>query len=82
EFHPNLYYTLITHHAGGFPSGHPNLGLWKRSLVRSDDNGISVQVIKTFENTVFREKISMRNPNHMYVVEGMSNNRLWKTTDG
>lgn len=83
SFHPNLYYTFITHHAGGYPSGNPNLATWKKSLIRSDDNGVTInQIIKTFTNDVFREKICMNNPNAIYVVEGLSNNKLWKTMDG
>lgn len=82
EFHPNLYYTIITHHYGGFPTGNPNLAIWKKSLIRTDDNGISISIVKTFTEQVFREKICMTNPNAMYVVEGLLNNKLWKTTDG
>jgi photosystem II stability/assembly factor-like uncharacterized protein len=82
HFHPNLYYTLITHHAGGFPSGNPNLPTWKNSLIRSDDHGHTLTIIKTFTDQVFREKICMTNPNVIYVVVGLTNNRLWKTTDG
>ena len=48
EFHPNLYYSIITHHAGQFPKNNPNLSLWKKSLVRSDDNGLTInKIIKT-----------------------------------
>ncbi|SMO38711.1 LamG-like jellyroll fold domain-containing protein [Solitalea koreensis] len=73
EFHPNLYYTLITHHASTY----------KNSLIRSSDNGVTIdKIVKTFTNQVFREKICKTNPNYMYVVEGLSNNKLWKTTDG
>lgn len=82
EFHPNKYYTIITHHAGVYPTGNPNLATWKNSLIKTDDNGNSISIVKTFANQVFREKISMKNPNHMYVVEGLSNNRLWHTSDG
>ena len=82
EFHPNLYYTLITHHAGGSPSGNPNRATWKKSLIRTDDNGKSIYIVKTFDREVFREKISMKNPDHIYVVEGKSNNSLWHTADG
>lgn len=82
EFHPNLYNTLITHHAGSFPSGNPNLATWKNSLVRSDDQGNTLYVIKTFADQVFREKICMTNPDAIYVVVGLSNNKLWKTLDG
>lgn len=82
EFHPNLYYSLITHHAGGWPSGNPNAAIWRKSLIRTDDNGKSVYVVKTFGRQVFREKISMKNPDHIYVLEGNSNNTLWHTADG
>ncbi len=82
EFHPNKYYTLITHHAGQFPSGNANLSTWKNSLIKTEDNGQSIAVVKTFNKQVFREKISMRNPNVMLVVEGISANSLWKTNDG
>jgi photosystem II stability/assembly factor-like uncharacterized protein len=82
EFHPNKYYSLITHHAGGYPTGNPNLATWKNSLIKTEDNGASISIIKTFASQVFREKISMKNPNYMYVVEGLTNNKLWKTTDG
>ncbi|GLR18069.1 LamG-like jellyroll fold domain-containing protein [Portibacter lacus] len=81
-YHPNLYRTLITHHAGGYPSGNPNLATWKNSLVRFDDEGNTATIIKTFTNQVFREKISMSNPDVMYVVVGLTNNKLWKTTNG
>ncbi|OWP76377.1 LamG-like jellyroll fold domain-containing protein [Flavobacterium oreochromis] len=81
EFHPNKYYTLITHHAGQYPNGNPNLSTWKNSLIKTEDNGASVRIIKTFTNQVFREKISVKNSNTMIVVEGLSNNKLWKTTD-
>lgn len=82
EFHPNLYYSLITHHAGQYPTGNPNLNTWKNSLIRTEDNGASISIVKTFSGQVFREKICMTNPNIIYVVVGLSNNRLWKTTDG
>lgn len=82
EFHPNKYYTIITHHAGQYPNGNPNLNTWKNSLIKTTDNGNSITIVKTFNNQVFREKISAKNPDYMYVVEGLSNNKIWKTTDG
>ncbi len=83
HFHPNLYFTFITHHAGQYPTGNPNLATWKNSLIRSDNNGVTInKIIKTFTSQVFREDICMTNPNYIYVVEGLSNNKLWKTTDG
>ncbi len=82
EFHPNYYYTLVTHHAGQYPTGNPNLATWKNSLIKSEDNGNSLTIVKTFAAQVFREKICMTNPNVMYVVVGLTNNKLWKTTDG
>jgi photosystem II stability/assembly factor-like uncharacterized protein len=82
EFHPNLYYSLITHHAGQYPTGNANLATWKNSLIKTTDNGASVSIVKTFTGQVFREKICMTNPNVMYVVVGLTNNKLWKTTDG
>jgi photosystem II stability/assembly factor-like uncharacterized protein len=82
EFHPNKYYTIITHHAGQYPTGNPNLDVWKKSLIKTEDNGNSISIVKTFDEQVFREKISMKNPNHMYVVEGLTNNKLWHTADG
>ena len=81
EFHPNKYYSIITHHAGSYPNNNPNLATWKNSLIKTDDNGNSISIVKTFDSQVFREKISMKNPNHMYVVEGLTNNKLWHTTD-
>lgn len=81
EFHPNKYYTIITHHAGNRPAGNPNLATWKNSLIKTEDNGASISIVKTFTNQVFREKISAKNPKTMIVVEGLSNNKLWKTTD-
>ena len=81
EFHPNNYYSIITHHAGQYPTGNANLGIWKKSLIKTEDNGASISIVKTFNNQVFREKISMKNPDHMYVVEGLTNNNLWHTTD-
>ncbi len=82
EFHPNLYYSLVTHHAGGYPAGNPNLTTWRNSIIRTDDNGASIYIVKTFGAKVFREKICMTNPNVMYVVVGLTNNAVWKTTDG
>lgn len=82
EFHPNLYYSLVTHHAGAFPFGNPNLAIWKNSLIRSDDNGATVSIVKTFTDQLFREKICMTNPNYIYAVVGLTNNKVWKTTDG
>ncbi|WP_431611169.1 RICIN domain-containing protein [Chryseobacterium sp. 'Rf worker isolate 10'] len=81
EFHPNKYYTIITHHAGQYPNGNPNLATWKNSLIKTEDNGNSISIVKTFSKQVFREKISAKNPNAMCVVEGITNNKLWKTTD-
>ncbi len=81
EFHPNNYYTIITHHAGQYPTGNPNLNVWKNSLIKTEDNGNSISIVKTFANQVFREKISMKNPNHIYVVEGLNNNKLWHSSD-
>ncbi len=81
EFHPNNYYTIITHHAGQYPNSNPNLSTWKNSLIKTEDNGNTITVVKTFTDQVFREKISMKNPDHMYVVVGKSNNRLWHTAD-
>ena len=77
EFHPNNYYSIITHHAGQYPTGNPNLATWKNSLIKTEDNGNSISIVKTFANQVFREKISMKNPKHIYVVEGLTNNKLW-----
>ncbi len=82
EFHPNLYYSLITHHAGQYPTGNPNLATWKNSLIRTDDNGASISIVKTFLSQVFREKICMTNPDVMYVVVGYSAHKVWKTIDG
>jgi photosystem II stability/assembly factor-like uncharacterized protein len=82
EFHPNLYYSIITHHAGQYPNGNANLATWKNSLVRTDDNGATLSIIKTFTDQLFREKICMTNPNYIYCVVGLTNNKVWKTTDG
>jgi photosystem II stability/assembly factor-like uncharacterized protein len=82
EFHPNLYYSIITHHAGQYPVGNPNLDIWKKSLIKTEDNGNSISIVHTFDDQVFREKISMKNPNHIYVVESLSNNNLWHSADG
>ena len=81
EFHPNKYYTIITHHAGQYPTGNPNLNLWKKSLIKTEDNGNSISIVKTFTKQVFREKISMKHPGHIYVVAGLSNNQLWHSAD-
>ncbi|MGC5744183.1 RICIN domain-containing protein [Chryseobacterium sp. NFX27] len=81
EFHPNKYYKIITHHAGQYPTGNSNLATWKNSLIKTEDNGNSISIIKTFNKQVFREKISAKNPNVMCVVEDITNNKLWKTTD-
>jgi photosystem II stability/assembly factor-like uncharacterized protein len=82
EFHPNYYYSMITHHAGQYPTGNPNLVTWKNSLIKTEDNGNSIAIVKTFANQVFREKICIANPKYMYVIEGLSNNKLWRTSDG
>ncbi len=82
EFHPNLYYSIISHHAGQYPVGNPNLAVWKNSLIRSDDNGATVSIVHTFDAQLFREKICMTNPNVIYTVVGLSNNKVMKTTDG
>lgn len=84
EFHPNLYHTLITHHAGGYPGSVPQAtrDIWKNSLIRSDDNGLTVNVVHTFADQLFREKICMTDPNTIYAVVSLSNNTLHKTNDG
>ncbi len=84
EFHPHQFNTLITHHAGQYPTNvaQATKDIWKKSLIRSDDNGVTIDsVIHTFSDQVFREKICMTNPNTMYVVVGLTGNNLWKTTD-
>jgi PKD repeat protein len=81
EFHPNYYYSMITHHAGQYPSGNPNLATWKNSLIKTEDNGNSIAIVKTFASPVFREKICMTDPKYMYVIEGLTNNKLWRTAD-
>ncbi len=81
EFHPNYYYSMITHHAGQYPVGNANLATWKNSLIKTEDNGNSVAIVKTFASPVFREKICMTNPKYMYVIEGLTNNKLWRTID-
>lgn len=81
EFHPNYYYSMITHHAGQYPTGNANLATWKNSLIKTEDNGNSIAIVKTFNSTVFREKICMTNPKYMYVIEGLTNNKLWRTSD-
>ncbi|MEO5943163.1 MAG: LamG-like jellyroll fold domain-containing protein [Ferruginibacter sp.] len=84
EFHPNLFHTLITHHAGQYPSSVPQAtkDIWKNSLIRSDDNGLTVKVIHTFSSQLFREKICMTDTNRIYAVVGLTNNSLMKTADG
>lgn len=84
EFHPNLYHTLITHHAGQYPGSVSQVtrDIWKNSLIRSDDNGLTVGVVYTFNDQLFREKICMTQPNTIYAVVGLSNNSLQKTNDG
>jgi regulation of enolase protein 1 (concanavalin A-like superfamily) len=84
EFHPHLYHTLITHHAGGYPASVPQStrDTWKNSLIRSDDNGLTVKVVYTFTNQLFREKICMTDTNRIYAVVGLTNNSLMKTTNG
>ncbi|MES2773037.1 MAG: PKD domain-containing protein [Bacteroidota bacterium] len=82
EFHPNYYYSIITHHAGQYPSNNPDRATWKNSLVKTEDNGKTISIVKTFGSQVFREKICMTNPNYMYAVVGLTSNRLWRTTDG
>ena len=84
EFHPNLYHTLITHHAGGYPSSvaQATRDIWKKSLIRSDDNGLTVRVLYTFTNQLFREKICISDTNRIYAVVGLTNNALMKTANG
>lgn len=84
QFHPNLYHTLITHHAGQYPSSvsQATRNIWKNSLIRSDDNGLTVNVVHTFSNQLFREKICMSDTNRIYTVVGLTTNNLMKTTDG
>lgn len=84
EFHPNLYYTLITHHAGQFPSSVPQAtkNIWKKSLIRSDDNGLTVNVVHTFSAQLLREKICIGDTNRIYTVVGLTNNNLLKSADG
>jgi photosystem II stability/assembly factor-like uncharacterized protein len=82
EFHPNYYYSMITHHAGQYPNGNANLATWKNSLIKTEDNGNSIAIVKTFNSPVFREKICMTNPKFMYVIEGLTKNKLWRTSDG
>jgi len=84
EFHPNLYHTLITHHAGGYPSSVPQAtrDIWKNSLIRSDDNGLTVRVVYTFTNQLFREKICLTDTNRIYTVVGLTSNSLMKTVNG
>ena len=81
EFHPNYYYTIITHHAAQYPKGNPNLATWKNSLIKTEDNGKTVSIVKTFDAQVFREKICMTNPEYIYVVAGLTKNKLWRTAD-
>lgn len=83
HFHPHLYYTLITHHAGQYPKDHPMLSTWKNALIRSDDNGVTInRTIRVFDQPVFREDICFADTNRIYTVVGKTNNQLWKTTDG
>ncbi len=84
EFHPNLYHTLITHHAGQYPSTVPQAtrDIWKNSLIKSDDNGLTVSVVHTFSGQLFREKICMSDPKTIYGVVELTNNLLKKTIDG
>ncbi|HLZ86785.1 MAG TPA: LamG-like jellyroll fold domain-containing protein [Puia sp.] len=84
QFHPNLYHTLITHDAGQYPTSvaQATRDIWKNSLVRSDDNGLTVKVVHTFQNPLFREKMCMSDTNRIYVVVGLANSKLMKTTDG
>lgn len=84
EFHPNLYHTLITHHAGDYPTSVSSAirAIWKNSLIRSNDNGLTVNIIKTFTTQVFREKICITDTNRIYVVTGLTNNNLMKTMNG
>lgn len=81
EFHPNYYYTMITHHTGVYPVGNPNLATWKNSLIKTEDNGNSIAIVKTFNDQVFREKICITNPKHIYVVVGLTNNKLMYSKD-
>jgi photosystem II stability/assembly factor-like uncharacterized protein len=84
EFHPNLYRTLITHHAGDYPTSvaAATRAIWKNSLIRSNNNGLTVSIVNTFTAQVFREKICITDTNRIYVVTGLTNNKLMKTTDG
>ncbi len=84
EFHPHFYHTLITHHAGQYPTSvaQATRDIWKNSLIRSTDNGLTVSVIHTFNGQLFREKICVGDTNRIYAVVGLTNNTLMKSTNG
>ncbi|NLR57408.1 T9SS type A sorting domain-containing protein [Chitinophaga polysaccharea] len=83
-YHPYLFNTIVSHTAGDFPEDTPvaTRQIWRKSLVRSDDNGLTLKVVYTFNDRLMSEKICMKDTNRIYCIVSPSNNHLWKTSNG
>ncbi|WP_212004730.1 PKD domain-containing protein [Chitinophaga sp. HK235] len=85
SYHPNLFNTMVSHTEGESPNTIPasTRETWKRSLIRSDDNGLTIsKVVYTFNDRLMSEKICMSDTNRIYCIVSPSSNYLWKTADG
>ncbi|NML40286.1 PKD domain-containing protein [Chitinophaga sp. G-6-1-13] len=85
SYHPNLFNTMVSHTAGDFPDTTPASTrlTWRKSLLRSDDNGLTIsKLVYTFNDRLMSEKICMSDTNRIYCIVSPSNNHLWKTADG
>ncbi len=90
--HPNLYNTYLTHTAGNYPNPYMDGGSlpftperlkWRNSLIRSDNNGQTInKVVYTFNDRLMSEKICISDTNRIYAIVSPYNNKLMKTTDG
>ncbi|WP_212004731.1 T9SS type A sorting domain-containing protein [Chitinophaga sp. HK235] len=85
SYHPNLFNTMVSHTKGDYPDAvsASTKETWKKSLIRSDDNGLTIsKVVYTFTDRLMSEKICMSDTNRIYCIVSPSNNHLWKTADG
>ncbi len=67
-FHPNLYYTIVA----------PDHEDPKR-FAMTRNNAASWETLRSFENSVYRVRISSSNSDYIY---GIADGKLWLTTDG